>query len=180
MQATGDFFSLKLCVTNFLNILFACISCVVGGGVVTSIYAYNVPWLESSLPSVFLIPMPPLKTILTDLIIWVLYKYINHIHPLHLPFPLLLTGPNGTCFTFLSFIFFSMYSHYPKAFHHNFHPWISYILMRLTPFVSPPYPFPLHPIIQQLSVHFVMPSSYMEEMCFDIIHYHSFFSPSSS
>jgi hypothetical protein len=42
--------------------------------------------------------------------------------------------------------------------------------MRLPSSITPPYPFHSTPIIQQLLVCFIMPSSYTNAMCFDIIH----------
>jgi hypothetical protein len=76
---------------SFINILFSYISF---GGVHCdiSIYAYNIPWLDSPPPSFSLIFLPTafLKTISTGFFVISSYEYINykdHIHPHHSPFP---------------------------------------------------------------------------------------------
>jgi hypothetical protein len=58
-----------------------------------------------------------------------------------------------------------------------FHPWIYCTLIRLTLFTTSLTPSSLHLIIQQISVHFIMLSSYTGTMYFIIMKFPSFSFP---
>jgi hypothetical protein len=120
--------------------------------------------------------LSPLLKIISSFIFQFSCKYIqytNHIQPpSHSLFTLspptgtyLQTGPDlHSCSSFFKCTFIVQ-----RGFTVIFHTWIYCTLIRLTISMNI-FIFPCPPIIPQLSVHFIMPSSYTGATYFSIIH----------
>jgi hypothetical protein len=139
---------------------------------VTFPYAYNVSLLDflhhHSPSSLF----SRLKIISTSFMFYFhtsMWGTLTIFALLYLPIhpPIVVPTPIGSV---LHLVLFKVCIYCSKG----FHLWIYCTLINPTLSIILLYPFPLLPIIQQLSVHFVMPSSYTVVMYFDLVHYLSF------